>query len=120
MLSPQQLAAFQAAAGKTLDLSATIERNSSNTLDVGQPTAVWTALSGMPVACSMRQPSQAQATQYAGLIGVQQASVFSFAYGQDCQRNDRVIVNGTTWTVEAQLGPLSYPVLAQVLATKVG
>src|SRR5579885_919081 len=119
MLSAAQLAYFQSIVAGAFDLTADIKRNQSTTFSIGQPTEdEQTIASG--VKCSMMQPSRAVATLYANLIGVQQATVFSFADGQDVQRGDRVVVSGSTWTVQATLTPQSYSVATQVLATKIG
>ncbi len=118
MLSANELADLQADMEALLDLTADIARNQSNSFSLGQPTETWTTLAS-GVKCGMTQPSQAIAQQYANLIGVQQATVFSFPDGQDVQRGDRIVVQGTTWTVQAVLTPQSYSVSTQVLATRV-
>lgn len=117
-LPPGELEALQAAILDTLPLVAAIERNTSAIVTLGQKTETWTTIASS-VKCGMRQPSQAIAAQYASLIGAQQATVFSFPEGQDVQRNDRIVVSGTTWTVQAPLTPQSYSVSTQVLATRI-
>ncbi len=120
-----ELDALRAAAAEALQmtgLTADIQRNQSTTFVLGQPTEDYQSIlpGGTPIPCGMRKPSAALASQYAALIGTQRASVMSFAYGQDVQQEDHVVVSdGTTWTVHAALGPNSLAGFTQVLAARI-
>ncbi len=118
MLSSEELADLRADMETLLDLTADLQRSTSSMMDLGQPTETWTTIAS-GVKCGMMQPSRALAQQYASLLGIQQAVVFSFPDGQDVKRGDRVIVSGTTWTVQAPLTPQSYSVASQALATRI-
>src|SRR5579885_785919 len=118
MLSASELADLQADLEALLDLDADIQRNQSSAISIGQKTEDWQSIlsPGPTVKCGMKEPTSGIATLYAqSLIGAQKVTMFSFPDGQDCQRGDRVIVSGDTYTVQAVLTPQSYSVLTQVL-----
>lgn len=119
MIPASELAALQAAAALALDTTANIERESISGSDgYGQQTLTWPAIA-TGVAAGLATPSAPLLQQYADYIGTFQAWVVKFAEGQDVKEKDRVVINGMTLTVQAQLAPHSYQTLTRVLAVKV-
>lgn len=119
MLSPAQLAALQAAATKTLDLVAKIERQSGTTQDgKGHIVENWTVLSAA-VACGLSEPTPRQMQLYANLIAGHRAWIVSLPYGTGIQRNDRVTISGQVMRAQVDISLGSYSTLTQVLATQI-
>lgn len=123
MIDAATLAALQASAALTLDLTAQVTRNTATGTDVwGHPNEQWTAVlqNGSPnVACALTEPSAQVMAQYAALIGSQRAWKVSFPYGTDVKRNDRIAVGGQTMRVQVDETLGSYSTLTQVLATEI-
>lgn len=121
MIPAATLAAMQAAAIKTLDKTADIQRNNSNSFALGQPVENWQSIvGGVPVPCRVAEPSNAIIQQYGDLIANQQTIIFSFAETQDIAARDRVVYAGITYAVQASLHNESYSVLNRVLCTRIG
>jgi hypothetical protein len=113
-----ELTALQAAAALALDKSATIERNEPSTFNLGQPVENWVTLPGMPVAAGLAQPGLVVLQQYSDFIGAQEAWIAKFPYGQDVQPQDRVVIDGITFTVHILISERSYPTLTRALVAK--
>src|SRR5579885_2056890 len=119
MLSPEELSDLRADFEALFDKTADIQRNQNLGTPVkGTTPDNWQSILTEPVACAMRQPSASEAAQFSALIASKQSTVISFPDGQDVQRYDHIIIDGTTWTVAASLTPQSYSVATQVLATR--
>jgi len=121
VLAAGELAALQAAAALLLDKTADIQRNSGSTFVLGQPQENWASILGDPptlVPAGLAGPSQALLQMYSTFIGTQQARIVKFTYGQDVQSQDRVVIDGETYTVHVLLSERSYPTLTRVLATR--
>lgn len=119
MLSATQLAALQAAATQTLDLSATIQRKSVASTSYATDEESWAQLGTGPVNAGMSEPTRTQLALYAGVIGSQRAWVVSLPYGTPVARDDQLLIAGRTLRVQADLSLGSYSTLYQVLATEV-
>ena len=123
MIPAATLAAMQAAAIRTLDKTADIQRNSGGTFTLGQPAENWASILGDPptlTAARLAQPSQSLMQQYTDVIANQQAWVVSFGPDEDIQARDRVVIAGLTLTVHCSLNPESNSVLNRVLAIRIG
>lgn len=121
VLAAGELAALQAAAALLLDKTADIQRNSPVSFNLGQPVENWASILGDPptlVPCGLTAPSPTQMQMYADFIGASQARIVKLTYGQDCKPQDRVVVDGDTYTVQVELSKRSYPTLSRFLATK--
>lgn len=119
MLDPRQLTSLQGFAGRTLDLTAKIERNTGNGTDgMGHPTETWTTLASA-APCGLSEPSAGKLQQYAALIGSAQAWQVSFLYTTDVARNDRLTIGGQIMRVQVNMTLGSYSTLTQVLATAI-
>jgi hypothetical protein len=124
LLSSAQLAAMQAAQNLTLDFKA----SASNGCQVlrrtvapgaqGGPTGTF-ANHGSQVDAAMAEPSDNTRATYAAQLGTRQSWMISLPFGTDVLVGDRVMVNGLTLDVVADLSKGSYSTLTQVLAAKV-
>ena len=124
-LLPGELDCIRDALVSTLDKTANIQRNAS----LGQPVKGstpdnWQAVAGgTGVACSMTLVTGGMVSgylaQYAGLLASQQGWIVKFAFAQDVQPRDRVVIDGATYQVHAYLGPRSVEGLRRMLVTRV-
>lgn len=118
MLSASDLAAIQAVATSSLDISgAQVQR--ATTADDGYGHAVKTWATIATVAAGMAKPSARIMAEYAAKIGTLASWVVSLPYGTDVRSDDQIVLAGQTVRVQADLTSSSYPTLTQVLATEI-
>src|SRR5487761_2652338 len=101
------LATIRAAATAALDIPSCVVQYATYTdTPLGHQSVTWTTRA--TVAASMRKPSAALMQVYAARIGTLAQWVVRMPYGTVCDHGDRLIINGQTLTVEADLSISSY------------
>lgn len=112
------LAVIRAQAAAALDISSCAVQYATNTADgYGHQSVTWTTRA--TVNASMRRPSAALMQVYAARIGTLAQWVVRLPYGTVCDHGDRLLINGQTLTVEADLSISSYSTAKVVLCAEV-
>lgn len=117
MISAAELAAMQATATSSLDLTCTITTYTHVSDGAGGQTNV--AHSSAVIACSLAQPSQQLLQNYDYLIGSLSAWVVTLPYGTSITDQDDIAVSGLDLKVHVVLAPESYQTCVRVLAAEV-
>lgn len=121
MLSTAELTALQAVATSALDTTADIQRNTPAADGYGHQTASWAPIA-TGVRCGLAKPNAHTLAAYAGLIGSLSVWLISLPYGTTVRVSptpDRIVTNGQTLQVVADLSISGYSTLVQVLASEV-
>jgi hypothetical protein len=120
-LTAGQLAFFQLMAQTyTLDLTANTTRNIGTGVDqYGNPAENWQPLL-TSVACSVGDPSPSTQQLYPqAFIGAERKAKISFPVGSDVKRNDRALIGGRTYRIEADIGRDSFSLLGQFVGVQI-
>lgn len=117
-VSSAELASIRSdAAAAALDLDCDIQRKTLTSDGMGQDSETWTTIA--TVKAGMTEPSGSQLQNYDYLIGSLATWKVQLPYGTDVQRQDHLIIDGSTLVVQADLSPQSYNALVTVLASEV-
>lgn len=118
MIPANELAALQAVAAASLDISGCAVQRATTT-DDGYGHNVKTWATHATVSAGMAKPSAQIMQQYAARIGALSSWVVSLPLGTDVRADDQLILAGVTVRVQADLTQSSYSTLTQVLATEI-